>query len=162
MRISHDQNKGTRVTLWYVVTMSKPRQSSILNFIVPNPPVAATPEVTPTHPEQDSPTELESDRGNEPRTIHYQGGSQTLPVSESDRCLVSFEPVASMSNDEIPEKFHPPSTYKFPKRKFGSTIVTEWSFQSHWCDTYKWLHYDKATDAAFCHVCMRAQKEKSF
>jgi len=127
--------------------------------------VAATAEVTPIHPEQESPAESESNCGNGPRTtLMHPDGSQidTPPVSESDSCLVSFEGVTSISNDEIPEKFHPPSTYKFPKRKFGSTVITERSFQSHWCVACKWLHYDKATDAAFCHVCMRAQREKKF
>ena len=125
--------------------------------------VAATAEV---NPEQESPAELESNSGNWPckTLICPDAGSQTdtPPVSESDSCLVSFEGVTSMSNDEIPEKFHPPSTYKFPKRKFGSTVITERSFQSHRCDAYKWLHYDKATDAAFCHVCIRAEREKKF
>lgn len=84
-------------------------------------------------------------------------------ISENDRCRVSFKPVAAcMENDEIPEKFHPSSTYKFPKQKFGTTVITERSFQSHWCDMYKWLHYDKVNDAAFCHLCMRAEKERKF
>ena len=141
------KTSGTRVT-----TMSKPKakQSSILNFVstVPNPPVVVTPEVIPTRPERDSPTELnpslECDHVSGPRTSPSTtdceaDGSQTPPVSENDQYRVSFESVTSMQNDEVPEKFHPPSTYKFPKRKFGSAVVTERSFQSHWCDTYKWL-----------------------
>ena len=39
-------------------------------------------------------------------------------------------------------------------------MITERSFQSHWCDTHKWLHHDKVADAAFCHLYMRAQKER--
>ena len=84
----------------------------------------------------------------------------SLVISENDQFQVLFEPAASTRIDEIPEKFHPPSTYKFPKRKFGNTVITERSFQSHWCDTYKWLHYDKVNDAAFCHLCMSAEKKK--
>jgi len=79
--------------------------------------VAATAKVTPIHPEQESPAESESNCGNGPRTtLMHPDGSQTdtPPVSKSDSCLVSFKGVTSMSNDEIPEKFHPPSTYKFP------------------------------------------------
>ena len=87
-------------------------------------------------------------------------------ISENDQFQVSFEPAAtcaaSTQIDEIPEKFHPPSTYKFPKHKFGNTVITERSFQSRWCDTYKWLHYDKVNDAAFCHLCMSAEKERKF
>ena len=30
---------------------------------------------------------------------------------------------ASTRSDEIPEKFHPPSTYKFPNTKFGIFLV---------------------------------------
>ena len=61
-------------------------------------------------------------------------------TSENDQLQVSFEPAAtwaaSTRSDEIPEKFHPPSRYKFPKRKFGNTVITKRSFQSSWCDTY--------------------------
>ena len=39
-------------------------------------------------------------------------------------------------------------------------MITEQSFQPQWCDTYKWLHYDIVADAAFCHLCMRAQRER--
>ena len=65
------------------------------------------------------------------------------PVNVSENDLASLEPAANFQSDEILEKFNPPSTYKFPKRKFGSTVITERGFQSHWCDIYKWLHYDK-------------------
>ena len=41
-------------------------------------------------------------------------------TSETDQFQVSFEPAASTRSDEIPGKFHPPSTYKFPKCKFGT------------------------------------------
>ena len=45
-------------------------------------------------------------------------------TSENDQFQVSFEPAAtytaSTRSDEFPEKFHPPSTYKLPKCKFGT------------------------------------------
>jgi len=63
---------------------------------------------------------------------------------------------------ELPEKFHPPRTYKFPKRKFGTAFMTERCFQSSWYDKYKWLHYDKGQDRAFCYLCMKAEKEGKF
>ena len=64
---------------------------------------------------------------------------------------------ASTSDSLLPLKFHPPGTYKFPKRKFGAS--GERSFKSNWCQRYKWLHYDTSSDAAFCYLCMRAEKE---
>ena len=136
------------------------KQSNILNYFCKNLPVV---------PEQDSVSLMELSPNLEcdhrsgpstlplPDTIDGEDGSQNPSVSESNQFLVS---VTNMQNEEIPEKFHPSSAYKLPKRKFGTTVITERSFQSHWCDTYKWLHYDKTTDAAFCHVCMRAQKER--
>jgi len=63
---------------------------------------------------------------------------------------------------ELPEKFHPPRTYKFPKRNFGTAVMTERCFQSSWCNKYKWLHYDKDQDKAFCYLCMKAEKEGKY
>ena len=60
------------------------------------------------------------------------------------------------SRSSVPELFHPQGSFKFLKRKFGST---ERSFRAAWCDNYPWLHYDKANDSAFCHLCMRAVSE---
>ena len=40
--------------------------------------------------------------------------------------------------------------------------MTERSFQSSWCDKYKWLHYDKVQDRAFCYLCMKDGKEDKF
>ena len=103
---------------------------------------------------------------NEDRCTRGLVNATSSVISENDQFQVSFEPAATCAAstriDEIPEKFHPPSTYKFPKCKFGNTVITERSFQSRWCDTYKWLHYDKVNDAAFCHLCMSAEKERKF
>ena len=73
-----------------------------------------------------------------------------------------FSGQSSNTVTDLPEKYHPPRTYKFPKRKFGTTVVTERSFQSSWCDKYKWLHYDKVQDREFCYLCMKAEKEDNF
>ena len=32
------------------------------------------------------------------------------------------------------------------------------AFISSWFDKWKWIHYDETADAAFCHVCMKADK----
>ena len=61
----------------------------------------------------------------------------------------------------IPSKFHPPKTYAFPSRKFGFKEEKR-SFQADWCQKYDWLHYDRNTDAAFCHLCLKAEHEKRF
>ena len=36
------------------------------------------------------------------------------------------------------------------------------SFRSDWCEKYDWLHYNVEKDAAFCHLCMRAEAERKF
>ena len=62
----------------------------------------------------------------------------------------------------LPVKFHPPKSFRFPKRKFGTK--TERLFRAEWCggakdDHYPWLHYDIGTNSAFCHLCMTAAYE---
>ena len=63
---------------------------------------------------------------------------------------------SSRSTASVPELFHPGKSFRFPKRKFGAT---ERSFRRQWCDSFPWLHYDVASDSAFCHLCMRAVSE---
>ena len=67
------------------------------------------------------------------RRTHCIEENRQAPVNISENHLASLEPAANIQNDEIPEKLHPPSTYKFPKWKFGSTvtIITERYFLSH-------------------------------
>ena len=64
--------------------------------------------------------------------------------------------MASSSKSSVPELFHPLGSFKFPKHKFGSTVK---SFRATWCEDYPWLHYDKTSDSAFCHLCMRTVSE---
>ena len=65
--------------------------------------------------------------------------------------------MVSSSKSFVPELFHLQRSFKFPKRKFGAT---ERLFRAKWCNNYPWLHYDdKASDSAFCHLCMRAVSE---
>ena len=34
------------------------------------------------------------------------------------------------------------------------------SFRDSWFESWPWLHYHEEMDLAFCHVCVRALKEK--
>ena len=36
------------------------------------------------------------------------------------------------------------------------------SFRADWCEKYDWLHYDRVADAAFCHLCMTAERKNKF
>ena len=63
--------------------------------------------------------------------------------------------------NRIPVKFHPSKNYAFPARKFGSKEEKR-SFRAEWCEKYDWLHYDRGSDAAFCHLCLTAEHEKRF
>ena len=45
----------------------------------------------------------------------------------------------------LPVKFHPPRSFKFPRRKFGKGDP--------------WLHYDVSSDSVFYHLCMTAAHE---
>ena len=59
----------------------------------------------------------------------------------------------------IPSKFHPPKSFLFPKRSFGSKNEKR-SFRPEWCEKYSWLHYDASIDAAFCYICMKVEQIK--
>ena len=61
----------------------------------------------------------------------------------------------------IPAKFHPSKKYAFPARKFGGKGEKR-SFRAEWCEKYDWLHYDRVADAAFCHLCLTAERETKF
>ena len=61
----------------------------------------------------------------------------------------------------IPAKFHPSKKYAFPARKFGGKGEKR-SFRAEWCEKYDWLHYDRLADAAFCQLCLTAERETKF
>ena len=69
--------------------------------------------------------------------------------------------VAPNYRRELPEKFHPSKSFKFPKRTFGKKNE-ERSFRAEWCEKYPWLHYNIESDSAFCHLCMTAEHEHKF
>ena len=47
----------------------------------------------------------------------------------------SSETIIEVTTDK---PFHPPATYPFPKKKYGSR---ERSFLAHWPNDFPWLHY---------------------
>ena len=59
------------------------------------------------------------------------------------------------------KQFRPSKAFRFPKRQFGSK-GEERSFRAEWYDAFSWLHYDVATDASFCYLCMCCEAEKKF
>ena len=48
-----------------------------------------------------------------------------------------------------------PKNFNFPSRTFGNQKLKR-SFQPNWFESYKWLHYDTASDSAFCFTCIKA------
>ena len=48
---------------------------------------------------------------------------------------------------------------KFPQRCFCKTNPMKRSFLASWFSNRIWLHYDKANDLAFCHICSVAYKD---
>ena len=54
---------------------------------------------------------------------------------------------------------HPSQMFVFPKCEFGQKQI-RYSCQVAWFKTWKWLHYSKAKDAIFCHVCVKALQSK--
>ena len=59
---------------------------------------------------------------------------------------------------EVGETPNQPRDFNFPKLDFGQTNPVFRSFQSSWFLKWGWLHYDAASDVAFCHICIRALK----
>ena len=66
----------------------------------------------------------------------------------------------SSSCKSFPAEPHQPRSFNFPKREFGKKKVLKRSFIPSWFDCYKWLDYDEAQDAAFCHVCRCAADQR--
>ena len=69
--------------------------------------------------------------------------------------------MASMSSTtneiaRVDKPFHPPSSFRFPTRKYGSR---DRSCQHSWFNEFDFLHYDIESDVLFCHTCQRAVRE---
>ena len=67
---------------------------------------------------------------------------------------------STSSSESFPAEPLQPRSFHFPKREFGEMTVVKRSFNPGWFDRYKWLHYDEAKDAAFCHVGRCAADQK--
>ena len=58
---------------------------------------------------------------------------------------------------EVGDNPHQPRNFAFPKRKKKPVMR---SFRENWFQSWPWLHYQEEMDVVFCHVCVRALKEK--
>ena len=72
-----------------------------------------------------------------------------------------MESTSGLSLFSFHEKFQPPKTYAFPKRKFGLKCE-ERSCRAVWFNKHDWLHHDATADFVFCHLCLSAEFEKRF
>ena len=64
--------------------------------------------------------------------------------------MASFDGNCRLQTPAIGDKPHQPSSFRFPKREFGNTLVMKRSFQRKWFDRWSWLHYEENLDFAFC------------
>lgn len=56
---------------------------------------------------------------------------------------------------DLPPAPHQPSeSFVYPKRTFRKKNVVWRSFQQAWFKQWTWLHYDEASDLAYCHICV--------
>lgn len=93
------------------------------------------------------------------------GGPSEEDRQDPTKRITMEQPIAAAENvmnkaakKTLPEQPHQPKKFKFPPRSFGQKIVKKRSFQAPWFDRFKWLHYDEEMDAAFCHVCAKAEE----
>ena len=99
-------------------------------------------EVTPSNPD-DAPMQAKNiDCSTFAKTTTSQAVGQ------------SSQPTDTILNNEPNQ----PKNYDFPLRKFGKE-TTERSFQVKWFDKFNWIHYDQEKGAAFCFVCINAEKK---
>ena len=73
-------------------------------------------------------------------------------LSVSARGNNSFDCIA------IEDKPHQPKNITFPKVQFGKTKPVFRSFQVHWFQKWKWLHWHATNECAYCHTCLTAFK----
>ena len=60
---------------------------------------------------------------------------------------------------DITSEPHQPKNVTFPKVLFGKTKPVLRSFQVHWFQKWKWLHWHTANERAYCHTCLTAFKK---
>lgn len=80
-------------------------------------------------------------------------------TSDTESESTSRPNVKSTEADAIPEKYHPPVSFKFPTRTFGVTRPREKRCSHKIFADFTWLHYVTATDVVLCHTCMTAEKK---
>ena len=54
---------------------------------------------------------------------------------------------------------HQPRNINYPKVPFGISTVVYRSFNASWFDKWGWLHWDEASQRAFCFTCVSAFKQ---
>ena len=92
---------------------------------------------------------------------HPRGGAELTIVHVVAAVRTSMASCSRFVAPEVPPTPHQPSTgFAFPKRAFGKKNVVWRSFQRTWFTQWAWLHYDKANDLAYCHICVTAFKQK--
>ncbi|XP_062513435.1 uncharacterized protein LOC134189209 [Corticium candelabrum] len=64
-----------------------------------------------------------------------------------------------MASSDLPDNPHPRS-FTFPKRSFEKKATVMRSFRASWFDKWTWIHYSECIDAAFCHVCAKAEQQE--
>ena len=52
-----------------------------------------------------------------------------------------------------------PIDFAFPSWEYGKKNPTKHSFQASWFKQWKWIHYNKENDSAYCFYCVKAYKE---
>ena len=66
---------------------------------------------------------------------------------------------SSMAVSELLYKPHQPRSFNYPTRTFGKKNPVKRAFRGAWFERWSWLHYDEASDMAFCFLCRKAETE---
>ena len=61
---------------------------------------------------------------------------------------------------DLGEKPNQPTSFNFPKRRFGIKSAKYRSFQLAWFKQWPWISYDQEHDRAFCFCYVRAVRQK--
>ena len=65
---------------------------------------------------------------------------------------------SSSSSESLGCQPNQPTSFSFPKRKFGVKSPVFRSFQPSWYKRWPWIHYNQGTDKAFCFICLKASR----
>ena len=68
--------------------------------------------------------------------------------------------LSQISYLDVGDSSHQPRNVSFPKVCFGKTKPVYRSFNVTWFDKWPWLHWDVASERAFCHTFVLAYKQK--